>query len=131
MPGLLHDLVDGLDLAGYVPGDACCDRHLEHFALISHHHQDDPSCQSCEADQHRDKPIHRPEAKETAAYGDGEDQDDTDQEQRAEDHDRLCRMKAYERPLVDEQKDDPGEPTKNVAKQPGYVLLHAPGNRLT
>ena len=54
---------------------------------------------------------------------DSEAQDHTNDEQDAEDHDRLRGMEAHEGPLVDEQKDDSGQPAEQVAEQAGDVFL--------
>ena len=71
-----------------------------------------PRCEVSVASEH---PAH---SKKNAQY-------DTNDVQAAKGHNGLRSMKTHIRPLVDEKKDDAGEPAQHIAQGRRYILRHA------
>jgi hypothetical protein len=103
-------------------------RNLKSLALVCSDHQHKPGYQSNQAKYPRDQSMKGPETKVSTTH-EGKNQHHSDHEQSPENHDRLRRMEAHERPLVNKQKDDPSEPSQEVAQKTGHILLQAAGRR--
>src|SRR5258706_13378720 len=99
-------------------GHIADNRQLKPFALVGLDHADDPTGQGRQADQPAkpagDDPTDQP--------ADPPGQDPLQDHQRYKRDNGLHGVEADERPLVDREEDDPGDPPKRVAKQAGHIL---------
>ena len=115
-------------LAGELVGEAGGDGDAEQLALIGLDHANDPEDHGHEPEgemQQSQNSEHAHAAEDRAEVE--EDQKDADDLQAAESDDGLGGVKADERPLVDEEKNQASDPAKDVAEQAGYVFLHTSG----
>src|ERR1700691_213757 len=96
-------------LTGQALRNSSCDGHLEHFMLISFHHEQDPKDKRKEADGAVQRPSYA-ECSESAPHQQAraeENSDDNVQDVQSPQHyTRLRRVKAHKWTLIDQEHDD-------------------------
>src|SRR5208282_2074972 len=108
---------------GYVGGEG----NTEPLALVRLEHQHNPKDESDEADETRQQQPDRRRSQATCKKAQSEDHGDRKVEnvQRAEHDDGLLRMEPHEGTLIDEKKNQSGDPPKRIAQETGNVFLQA------
>src|ERR1700740_3865203 len=94
-------------------GDFGDNGQLEEFMLKGLDHEQNPEYEAKQADQQIDTDPHKTETEEAATYKENSP-DVVKKGDGAEDDNGLCGMEFHERALVDEKKDNPGDPAERV-----------------
>src|SRR5271154_848917 len=102
------------------------DGHAKSLALVRFDHQQYPQNQSGEIHQSIDGIAERKTTQSASEQTEAEEhgQDNADHVQAGKHHDGLRRVKTDVWALVNEVKDQAGDPAEHVAKQAGYFFIH-------
>ena len=119
--------------SGEILGEVTGDRNLETLALVGLDHQENPKDKHDQADEADQESANHGEAKAGAkapaahppTHAEDNAQNDAHDVQSTKDDQGLSGVEADERALIDQEKDKPGEPAKNVAEQTRHVLAEA------